>query len=53
MSRRRNGTNWAMVQLGLNRNKLGVKKKNTGKDFAYTGKYATVEKNERADRKQG
>lgn len=50
MSRRRNGTNKAMVKMGLNRYKLGVKKKNTGKDFAYQGKYASVEKNERTDR---
>lgn len=52
MSRRRNGTNRVMVQLGLNRYKLGVKKKNTGKGFAYRGKYATVKKDEREDSEQ-
>lgn len=40
MSKRRNGTNQAMVQLGLSRYKLGRKKKNTGKDFVYSGLYA-------------
>lgn len=43
MSRRRNGTNQAMVKLGFNRYKLGVKKKNTGKDFVYSGAYANKE----------
>lgn len=40
MSRRRNGTNQAMVQLQMNRYKLGRKSKNTGKDFVYQGVYA-------------
>ena len=45
MSKRRNGTNRAMVQLGLNRYKLG-KKKSPGagtpasaNEITYTGKY--------------
>lgn len=44
MSRRHNGTNQAMIQLGLNRYKMGNKKKNTGKDFVYNGTYANKER---------
>lgn len=43
MSRRRNGTNQAMSQLGINRYKLGSKKKDTGNDFVYAGLYANKE----------
>ena len=50
MSRRRNGTNQAMSQLGLNRYKLGSKKKNTGKDFAYNGMYANKENENERDK---
>lgn len=44
MSRRRNGTNQAMIQLGLNRYKLASKNKNTRKDFVYSGEYANRER---------
>lgn len=46
MSRRRNGTNQAMIQLGLNRYKLGKKKRPGAatpvgaEKIAYTGKYS-------------
>lgn len=46
MSRRRNGTNQAMVQLGLNRYKLGKKKRPGAatpagaSKITYTGKYS-------------
>lgn len=45
MSRRRNGTNQAMVQLGLNRYRLGKKKRPGAatpagaNKYNYTGKY--------------
>ena len=45
MSRRRNGTNRAMAQLGLNRHKLGMKKRPGAatplgaKNIKYSGKY--------------
>ena len=45
MSRRRNGTNQAMVQLGMNRHKLGKRKRPGAATPAganvitYTGKY--------------
>lgn len=44
MSRRRNGTNQAMIQLGLNRYKLGNKNKSTRKDFVYSGTYANKDR---------
>lgn len=44
MSRRRNATNQAMAKLGLNRYKLGSKKKNRENDFVYDGMYAKKEK---------
>lgn len=46
MSRRRNGTNQAMIQLGLNRYKLGKKKRPGAatpagaEKITYTGKYS-------------
>lgn len=46
MSRRRNGTNRAMVQLGLNRHGLGKKKRPGAatpagaSKITYTGKYS-------------
>ena len=46
MSRRRNGTNQAMIQLGLNRYKLGKKKRpgavtpEGAEKITYTGKYS-------------
>lgn len=50
MSRRRNGTNQAMIQLGLNRYKLG-KKKRPGvatpvgaEKITYKGKYSRYER---------
>lgn len=45
MSRRRNGTNRAMFQLGINRHKLGKKKRPgattpvDANNIIYTGKY--------------
>lgn len=46
MSKRRNGTNQAMAQLGLNRHKLGKKKRPGAvtpvgaSKITYTGKYS-------------
>lgn len=48
MSKRRNGTNQAMVQLGLNRYKLGKKKRPGAatpagaSKITYTGKYSKI-----------
>lgn len=50
MSRRRNGTNQAMIQLGLNRYKLGKKKRPGAatpagaEKITYTGKYSRQER---------